>query len=306
MRNIFSKEVTMMHNMRKLNLAAIFIFCSSLFFALIAGNLYPEVKNKFDDKNLSTTELNKDIDELLRSQSERNHLFTALRGVLLGSNKPEHRRMILEKMCLSLKTESSAVKSIILGGILESGGSDLSAVARGNLRNYLNRNESFENFKKEDYLLLGIVADNGDVVKLKTVVAQEDEESKSKMWLHTKKWYASLALAKNGDAESLKFVAKQIRNEDDALTLCTKVFSDLVYIRQNVSLELLNESLDSEENLPTTKATATPIKVSSWAAYHLSMLLDNFPVKKDYPGWYTVEDIQTCRAWMKNRSNWSF
>ncbi len=124
-------------------------------------------------------------------------------------------------------------------------------------------------------------------------------------WYYILGWYAKLARARIGIKEDIVECIELAESVKDSNERVLRVLPQIAYIRQPEAIEYLKKYLDSDGHLPPT----TPIarfgeSYSHWVMDILAKSLKNFPVKQKLGRNYTQEDIELCRKWTSEQTEW--
>jgi hypothetical protein len=165
-------------------------------------------------------------------------------------------------------------------------------------------------------LLAGKVNANDDTTYqalLKYITFDSLGKFNKKLYLFSKEWLAHLALAKMGFQKHLDFVVDIIKKENDG-----RFFTNLFYIGNQEAIDLLSDFVFSEKTVTYLyegpgdywpKEYTDPIAFEAY--YHLSRLVDNFPVEICKPVGSSLKclrdlkSLKIVRKWVKkNRNNY--
>ena len=122
-------------------------------------------------------------------------------------------------------------------------------------------------------------------------------------WRYTKTWDARLAKARMGLKEDIGYCVSKIKEDiDNNPRFPNLLLNDLGYIRQPESVELLKKYFLSDRKLPPCYETEEP-----FASYLMPIMQQNlmgFPELRDIERlrYSTMEEINTCKDWVKNQT----
>ena len=113
-------------------------------------------------------------------------------------------------------------------------------------------------------------------------------------------WSAHLALARLGDADSVKHCVATVEGERDLAQRC-RHFEELAYTRRPEAFDALVRHLMSDERLGGVKERDPGTKVAKPALHFLTKGVEGFPIATDKWGDYTDEQIAAARKWVKEQ-----
>jgi len=132
----------------------------------------------------------------------------------------------------------------------------------------------------------------------------EADKTGEKKWYLTTAWAARLARARMGVKEDIARCIELAEGEKNGADRVLRILPKIGYIRQPEAIEYLRKYLESSERLPPTNPGARGEPYASRVVYILAESLQGFPVKPKLTRWYTDEEIEICRKWMTDKTNW--
>lgn len=151
--------------------------------------------------------------------------------------------------------------------------------------------------ENHDFILICGTAQLKELIpQLKKLAAGFDRTQEG--WYATTGWYASLALARIGDAEKIDAIIAAVELELEPVLRVTRLLRYVAYIKQPDGIKLLQKYLESSERLPGLKDPDKGIEVNQYALEYLARYIDGFPIKSQGIG-FTKEEIETARAFLK-------
>lgn len=167
-----------------------------------------------------------------------------------------------------------------------------------------------ENQNKELLLVIGVAQLTQILPKLNELLLDEmsyrsDPNMRlSPKWYYTTGWFARLARARIGIKEDITKCIELAEIVKDSNERVLRILPDIGYIRQPEAIEYLKKYLESNKRLhPTTPGLPGELYASQ-VMHILAESLENFPVKKKEARNYTQEEIDLCRKWMSEQSEW--
>lgn len=118
----------------------------------------------------------------------------------------------------------------------------------------------------------------------------------------TEAWGAILALAYRGKDEYALLAIEIVEAEKSLIKKATRLIHQLADTKHPIAISyIISDYLNSDERLPPVdeRRSAVGGLISTRAAYQLSQVLPEFPIKRKYYSDYTLADILKCREWGK-------
>ena len=136
--------------------------------------------------------------------------------------------------------------------------------------------------------------------ELSMLASAELEEPNVGRWYGTEAWGATIALASQGkDKYALKAI-KRVEAEGSLVLQATRLINHLAKTKHPIAISyIISNYLNSNERLPMVDDARTAVLICKRAAYELSQVLSDFPIKRKYYSDYTLKDISECREWAK-------
>jgi hypothetical protein len=158
-------------------------------------------------------------------------------------------------------------------------------------------------YKKGNYegrflLVCGIAQVKELIPQLKKQAATFD---RTKDWPGTVGWYASLALARMGASENIDAIICAVELELRKTYRVGTLLQYIAYTRHPDCIKLMRKYLESSERLPGEKRPDDGMACNRYALHYLARYMDNFPVKYDDAISYSAEQMETARAYFKNK-----
>ena len=148
----------------------------------------------------------------------------------------------------------------------------------------------------EALLLAGVV----EVASVKDDLKKLAEVPKGENPFLNPWWSANLALARLGDAESVKHCVQVIEAEKD-VSQQVRHFPDLTFIRHETALKVLTKHLMSEERMSSVREGTPGTKVALRALDLLTVSVEGFPIKRGRGPTYTEDQLAEARKWVKDQ-----
>jgi hypothetical protein len=123
-------------------------------------------------------------------------------------------------------------------------------------------------------------------------------------WYFTVGWHARLARARIGVKEDVQKCVELVRKVSDTQALLS-LLEDVAYIRQPEAIQCLQRYLEGNLRFPSTNPGAKGEPVASYVVDLLADSLQGFPVEKKRERFYSDEDIERAREWMKQQKTWN-
>ena len=157
--------------------------------------------------------------------------------------------------------------------------------------------------------LAGVANIQDQIPRLNEIVA-EDTKNREHIkpfldkvhWRYTKTWNARLAKARMGVKEDVEYCVSKIKDEiDNNPRFPSFLITDLGYIRQPESVELVKEYFFSDRKIPGTEVE------ESFSNYLMPIMWQNligFPELRDIERlrYSPPEEVKTCKDWVKNQT----
>ena len=158
-------------------------------------------------------------------------------------------------------------------------------------------------YKKGNYegrflLVCGIAQVKELIPRLKKQAAKFD---RTKDWPATAAWYASLALARMDAAINIDALIAAVELEWRPVYRVCTLLQYLAYTRHPDCIKLLQKYLESSERLPGVRGNGNGTAYNRYALHYLARYINNFPVKYDDAISYSVEQLETARAYFRNK-----
>lgn len=189
---------------------------------------------------------------------------------------------------------------------------DISQYVTGRLQLYHERDFSLRAkqllvtvYKKGNYegrflLVCGIAQVKELIPRLKKQAAKFD---RTKDWPGTAGWYASLALARMGAAINIDALITAVELELRPVYRVGTLLQFVAYTRHPDCIKLLQKYLESSERLSGLRDTGEGPACNRYALHYLARYMENFPVKYDDAIFYSEEQLETARAYFRNKEN---
>jgi len=148
--------------------------------------------------------------------------------------------------------------------------------------------------------VLGVAQLHSRRPELKTL-SEQAPAGKAHALYASSAWAASLALARMGDEERMKFVIAQVKAERDPVLRPTQLFDDLAYTRRQEAFDALRGYLRSAERLPRVKDHVPGTREAVRAATQFALYAEGCPVAGD-----NVEeaDLHRISVWADAQTRW--
>ncbi len=159
------------------------------------------------------------------------------------------------------------------------------------------------NFINEDIILMGVYEVSGFKKILDKLYAiqlnkekKEQNENKGAVTppLNTSAWAIFLMQARYGNPKAIKRILWHMEKDYDDIVRVTRKFKDLKLMDNDDVKDYLLTYLHSEKRLPQIKSNVKGSLYASYAAQVLSVLDENFPIRKER---FNEEDILRIRQW---------
>lgn len=121
-------------------------------------------------------------------------------------------------------------------------------------------------------------------------------------WYHTVGWEARLARARMGVKEDIAKCIELAEREENKAERVLTILPQIGYIRQPEGIQYLRTYLESDERLP--RLGAIRLSYASRVMNILAESLEDYPIKPKPSFNYTDEEIELCRKWMADETNW--
>jgi hypothetical protein len=118
-------------------------------------------------------------------------------------------------------------------------------------------------------------------------------------------WSAHLALARLGEADSLKHCIATIAAEKDCAQK-VRHFEDLVFTRQDAAAKALAQYLFSEERLPGLRRGDEGTRLALYALETMAQSVEGFPIKSEGGPSHTDTQLSAARKWVKQQKELKF
>ena len=169
---------------------------------------------------------------------------------------------------------------------------DFSAKAKKSMVSIFNRLRN-----NHDFILICGTAQLRELIpQFKKLAAGFDRTKEG--WYATTGWYASLALARMGDAQKIDTIIAAVELELDPILRVTGLLRYVAYTRQPDCIKLLQKYLESSERLPSFREHGKGTEFNQYALEYLARYIEGFPIKSKGFGYYK-EEIETARAFLK-------
>jgi hypothetical protein len=122
-------------------------------------------------------------------------------------------------------------------------------------------------------------------------------------WYYTLGWRARLARARMGVKEDIARCIELAEGEKNATDRVLLILPQIGYIRQPEAIEYLRKYLESSERLPPIDGMLGELYASR-VMHILAESLQGYPVKQNPARGYTDQEIELCRKWMADKTNW--
>ena len=249
-------------------------------------------------RNKSGFSLKKAGDKYLTGNNEnlKRNYFVTLIQLAQNDEWISERNEAVELICEGLADiESSELSNLIIRQLGKLDYILFSEKAKASLSSILNHKE----LNKNSIMLIGNANLKSLLPRLKKIVSKIDDNHHVNNFFETNEWASLLVLAKSGDSSVNGQIINYFNEEKNIIKKATIRLKEIAFICQPFAISLLKDCLFNEKKLPKTKKGESPLKVANWAAHYLSTVITDFPVKKNFPGYYTEKDIKICQNWIK-------
>jgi hypothetical protein len=159
-------------------------------------------------------------------------------------------------------------------------------------------------FCPEVIRLLGIAEVRQALPRLRKQVGDHPLPERAAPGYHnTNTWAALLALARQGDEQSLALVIRRVHEERDIVVRATTLLYDLGYTMRPAAFDSLKDYLNSDERLPTIKDNVPGRLEASHAAAVFSKYVRNFPIQETD---FSEAQTRQARAWVNSQGSRQF
>lgn len=210
------------------------------------------------------------------------------------------RQEITETYCHKLNHDSSnRLKQSLLRWLFTFNENDFNTRSKKLVVEY---HEQMQN--KSSILLMGVA--NIDDDSIEKLAQQEIVEPKSGKYYGTTIWAAHLYMGRRHHLQSIEAILSTVSKEKKPVIKYSTLLKELSYIKDARVVDYLKNILnDDQGRLPKLKSTVPGTRYAQWAAFILAGMLEDFPVQKNSTH-FSTEELQTCRAWMENQSEYRF
>ncbi len=213
--------------------------------------------------------------------------------------KPEIRQEVVCRLIKAFVDPNSGLSGQASTWLLTFNEKDFNNGAKGIIRKVM------EKPGKGTVLICGVANIQEELPHLKELLVDELEYEKRtrEPWWFQLSWNARLARARMGVEEDIEMCIDMIEHEVDS-TNTFELLGSLGYIRQPQAIESLKRYLESDLRLPQVKLTVPGERYASYVTHILADCLSNFPIEKREGRGYTMEEIELCRKWMSEQTEW--
>lgn len=129
-------------------------------------------------------------------------------------------------------------------------------------------------------------------------------------WQGTIAWYASLALLRMGASANVDAMITAVELEANDIYRVGTLLRFLAYTRHPDCIRLLRKYLETSARLPAIRESLVPsvneergVPYNQYALNYLARYLENFPVKFNDGIGYSAAELETARAYFRNKEN---
>lgn len=162
--------------------------------------------------------------------------------------------------------------------------------------------------QKSLVLIVGVANIREELPRLKKLlideVAYKNDPNSFTKWYYTLGWKARLARARMGVEEDINRCIELVETEKFKGLGALNLLHDLAYIRQPATIDVLKEYVFSDERLSPVKPTAPGEPVAAYVIDILADCISNLPIKKRDGRGYKQDEIELCRKWMSEQTEW--
>lgn len=224
--------------------------------------------------------------------------FVSIAGLNNNEDKGEVRQKVVEAMARALATDPpQGDEGVYARRLSTQRKEDFADAAKRLLRKYLNEVEP-KSVTRAHLLLADKIDINTFDKEVESLAGDSWKEPQSSKWHASKRWAALMIQARRGDQSAMDKLIKRFM-EEPFLHRKIAVLPDLVYTRHKDAYNVMASMLLSEERLAALRKGQPGTPVSMRVAEVMAGYFDDFPVKHDFYGNYTAEEIELCREWVK-------
>lgn len=161
-------------------------------------------------------------------------------------------------------------------------------------------------YERKFLLLCGVAQVKQLMPSLKKMAVKFDRTKTD--WQGTIAWYASLALLRMGGAANVDAMITAVELEIDDVYRVGTLLRFIAYTRHPDCIMLLRKYLESSGRLPAIRERLVPAEkeelgmpYNRYALHYLARYMDNFPVKYDDAISYSEGELETARAYFRDR-----
>jgi hypothetical protein len=168
-------------------------------------------------------------------------------------------------------------------------------------------------FKKGKYerrflLICGVAQVKQLIPSLKKMAVKFDRTKDD--WQGTIAWYASLALLRMGASANVDAMITAVELEANDIYRVGILLRFIAYTRHPDCIRLLRKYLETSARLPAIRESLVPsvneelgVPYNQYALNYLARYLENFPVKFNDSIGYSTGELETARAYFRNKEN---
>lgn len=230
----------------------------------------------------------------------RHEAVSVLGNVGRHSQSPPLRRRVVERLMeIYYSGDDAYVLQSAYGQLFGFKAGDFSEQAKSHVRQSL----APRKYGTDTVLLAGIanVQDKIPFLKkeyLRLPAYKYLTPGEQKFFFNKAQWKIRLALARMGSREELEYCVNMVASWPDLHVRVHFGLQDLAYTRQPEAIRLIQTYLESDECFPT-RVDAEGMCYAMIALNLLAPILEEFPAEYSPGLFYTQEDIEAAREWMK-------
>jgi len=212
--------------------------------------------------------------------------------IALQSRDGSTRQQVVEDFARDIGDRDDAIAQYVTARLLSFKENEFSVKAKKIMVSIFKR----PNYDHDFILICGTAQLKELVPRLKKLAAGFDRTKDD--WYSTTAWYATLALARMGDAKKTDAIIAAVELELEPVLRVTRLLRQVAYTRQPDCIKLLQKYLESSETLPGLRNESRGTEFNQYALEYLAFYMDDFPIKPTGIG-YSKEEIEIARAFLK-------
>lgn len=244
------------------------------------------------------------LEALEELQGDPLEVQRSIYRMIIDEESAEEKIRLIENLSEGLMSESLLVRQQTYRWLYQYDTSLLSSdTIRDNVYSYLIE----ENIRGATSIIFKERLDLITEDELLILASAELDEPSVGRWYGTEAWGATIALASQGRDKYALRAVERVEAEESLILQTTRLINHLAQTKHPIAISyIISNYLNSDERHPGVDDARTAGHIYKRAAYQLSQVLSDFPVKRKYYTDYTPADISKCREWAKTYNHKRF